>query len=101
MLLQIFRSKAVNEQLTKIIKYNANKKIIICEWNKITALSCIKQKRKKFTKDNFEKKLIQTFSMGITKKDPPPAVSVAIAINLGLTAQKELSWAFFVILIQS
>lgn len=39
--------------------------------------------------------------MGITKKDPPPAVSVAIAINLGLTAQKELSWAFFVILIQS
>ena len=38
-----------------------------------------------------------TLSTGITRKAPPPVDSVTMAMNLGLTAQKLLSWAFFVI----
>ena len=51
----------------------------------------LKNKGKKIYIRQFLKEVIQTFSMGITKNDPPPAVSVAIAINFGFTAQKELS----------
>ena len=38
---------------------------------------------------------------GRTKKTPPPADSVTTARNFGLTAQKLLSCAFFVIFIPS
>lgn len=37
-----------------------------------------------------------TWVTGMTMKDPPPALSVTMARNLALTAQKWLSWTFFV-----